>query len=88
MAALAAEPSDVLVSDIAMPHEDGYTLIRRVRDSGTTGVAGVPALALTAYGGVVDHQRILASGFQACLTKPIEPRDLTSMVARLATRPR
>jgi signal transduction histidine kinase len=88
MAALAAEPSDVLVSDIAMPHEDGYALIRRVRGSGETDVADVPALALTAYGGTIDHRRILASGFQACLTKPIEPSDLTRVVARLASRPR
>jgi PAS domain S-box-containing protein len=74
---------DVLVSDIGMPDGDGYSLIRRVRllegDRGTR----VPAVALTAYARAEDRSEALGSGFQAHLPKPIEPGELTALIARL-----
>jgi CheY-like chemotaxis protein len=75
---------DVLVSDIAMPDEDGYFLIRELR--GRTPEAGgtVPAVALTAYAREEDRQRALAAGFQSHLAKPVEPCDLAQAIAALA----
>jgi len=74
---------DVLVSDIGMPDGDGYSLIRRVRlledDSGTR----VPAVALTAFARAEDRRQALRCGFQAHLPKPIEPGELTALIARL-----
>jgi len=74
---------DVLVSDIGMPDGDGYSLIRRVRlledDSGTR----VPAVALTAFARAEDRSQALRCGFQAHLPKPIEPGELTALIARL-----
>jgi PAS domain S-box-containing protein len=73
---------DVLLSDIGLPSEDGYALIRRVR-----AIAPVlPAAALTAYAGPDDHKRALAEGFNAHVAKPIEPSDLALLVASLAGR--
>jgi CheY-like chemotaxis protein len=78
-------PLDVLISDVAMPGQDGHTLIRRVRASSTP-FARIPALALTAYAGPEDARRAVGSGFQAHLPKPAEPRTLTAVVAALARR--
>jgi signal transduction histidine kinase len=76
---------DVLVADIGMPEEDGYSLIRRIRQlDGELG--GVPAVALTAYAGEADRQRALSAGFQLHLPKPVEPRELAAAVAALADR--
>ena len=66
---------DVLVSDIGMPDEDGYTLVRRL------GV--VPAVAVTAYADPTDRDRALAAGFSAHLAKPVEPQDLVAAVLRV-----
>ena len=71
---------DVLLSDIGLPSEDGYALIRRVREIDST----VPAAALTAFASIDDHRRALEAGFQAHVTKPIEPGDLALLVAQLA----
>ena len=73
---------DVLLSDIGLPSEDGYMLMRRVREIDSS----VPAAALTAYAGPTDHQRALDAGFQAHVTKPVEPADLALLVASLAGR--
>jgi signal transduction histidine kinase/DNA-binding response OmpR family regulator len=77
----------VLVSDIAMPDEDGYAFIRCIRqlapdDGGTT-----PSVALTAYAREEDRARAIAAGFQAHLAKPVEPGDLVAAVAGLAANP-
>jgi CheY-like chemotaxis protein len=81
MASLAQSKPDAIVSDIAMPAEDGFALIRQLRgDAGS----GVPALALTAYASAADQRRILAAGFDAYLTKPIDANELVETVARLA----
>lgn len=78
-------PLDVLISDVAMPGEDGHSLMRRVRDSGAP-FATIPALALTAYAALADAHRAEAAGFQVHLPKPAEPRKLSAVVARLAHR--
>jgi signal transduction histidine kinase/ActR/RegA family two-component response regulator len=77
---------DVLVSDLAMPGEDGYSLIRRLR--AREGLSGrpLPAIALTAYVRVEDRRRALAAGFQMFVPKPIEPEELSSTIATLAQR--
>jgi CheY-like chemotaxis protein len=73
----------VLVSDIGMPGEDGYSLIRRVRAMPNE-IAKIPAIALTAYARTEDRAKAINAGFQRHLTKPVEPVELISMVAILA----
>ncbi len=75
---------DVLVSDIGMPNEDGYTLIEKVRALTDAEGGRTPAIALTAYARVEDRIRALKSGFQAHLPKPVEPVELAAVVASLA----
>jgi signal transduction histidine kinase/CHASE1-domain containing sensor protein/CheY-like chemotaxis protein len=77
---------DVLVSDIAMPDEDGYGLIERVRSLEKGETDSIPAVAITAYAKDEDRERALSSGFQIYLAKPIELRELVSVVARAARR--
>lgn len=77
---------DVLVSDIAMPDEDGYGLIAKVRSLETDGQASIPAVAITAYAKEEDRKRALESGFQIYLAKPVELSELISVVARAAKR--
>jgi signal transduction histidine kinase len=84
LAALARSLPDVLVSDIAMPGEDGYELIRQVRARGAGRGAELPAAAVTAYAREEDRALALAAGFQAHLAKPFDPMELIRMVARLA----
>ncbi len=83
---LAARPPDVLLSDIGMPGEDGMSLIRRIRALEPGRGGDVQAAAVTAYTQPADRERALASGFQAFLTKPVDPWELTAVVARLAGR--
>jgi signal transduction histidine kinase len=83
---LDSGPADVLVSDLGMPDEDGYSLIRKVRARAPGQGGSVPAAALTAYARAEDRSRVLASGFQMHLPKPIDPGDLVNMVASLAGR--
>ncbi|HEU5103310.1 MAG TPA: PAS domain S-box protein [Roseiflexaceae bacterium] len=75
---------DVLVSDIAMPGEDGYWLIRNVRALAPEAGSGTPAVALTAYVRLEDRMQVLAAGFQLYVPKPVEPAELIDAVARLA----
>jgi PAS domain S-box-containing protein len=75
---------DVLVSDIGMPVEDGYALIRRVRSRPASEGGQIPAIALTAYVRPEDRSRILLAGYQVHVGKPIEPVDLIAAVAGLA----
>jgi CheY-like chemotaxis protein/nitrogen-specific signal transduction histidine kinase len=70
---------DVIVSDIGMPGEDGYTFIRQLRAAGTQ----TPAVALTAYASEEDARRALSAGFQSHVTKPLDPAKLVSLVASL-----
>ncbi|HEV2800914.1 MAG TPA: response regulator [Pyrinomonadaceae bacterium] len=84
--ALAAWKPDLLVSDIGMPVEDGYELIKQVRRFDAEHQGQIPAVALTAYAGPDDHRRALAAGFQTHLAKPIEPKALVETVARVIGR--
>jgi CheY-like chemotaxis protein len=78
---------DVIVSDIEMPDEDGYELIRKVRGAETKRDGRkVPAVALTAYGRVEDRLRALAAGYQMHIAKPAEPVELAVIIAALASR--
>ncbi|HKI05565.1 MAG TPA: ATP-binding protein [Thermoanaerobaculia bacterium] len=81
--ALDRAPVDLLLADIGMPGEDGYSLIRKVRSlNGSNG--RLPAIALTAYASETDRQRALAAGFQRHLAKPVEAYELISALAALA----
>ena len=82
--AIQRRPPDVLVSDIAMPGEDGYGLIEKVRS--IESAANIPAVAITAYAKDEDRERALSSGFQIYLAKPVEVTELISVVARAARR--
>jgi CheY-like chemotaxis protein len=74
---------DALVSDIAMPNQDGFDLIRQVRSQGPEQGGKIPAVAVTAYASAEDRARVLASGFQTHVSKPIDPRELIATVASL-----
>ncbi len=82
---LILEAPDVLISDVGMPGEDGYALIRRVRAM-SDGHAVLPAIALTAYARIEDRVKAIRAGFQLHLSKPIEPIELVAMVHSLARR--
>jgi signal transduction histidine kinase/ActR/RegA family two-component response regulator len=84
--ALESGSFDVLVSDIAMPGEDGYDLIRKVRALGARHGGRIPALALTAYARREDRATAIAAGYQEHAAKPIEPATLAAVVATLAER--
>jgi PAS domain S-box-containing protein len=77
---------DVLLADIGMPDGDGFALIKRVRALPAGQGGETPAAALTAYAGAEDRARVLSSGFQAHLTKPVEPAGLSAVIAKLAGR--
>ena len=85
LAAVTKIRPDVIVSDIAMPGEDGFDLMRILRElpPGAAGAA-VPALALTAYAREEDRIRCLSAGFAAHLSKPVDPMELLGVVAHLA----
>ena len=77
---------DVFVSDIEMPGEDGYTLIRKVRALSADEGCSTPAIALTGYGRPQDRLRSLAAGFNMHVPKPVDPGELTAIIAGLAGR--
>ncbi len=77
---------DVLVSDIAMPGEDGYVLMRKIRARKAEAGGGMLAVALTAYGGNEDRLRALSAGFQLHVGKPVEPDQLVAIVASVVQR--
>ncbi|HEY2370027.1 MAG TPA: ATP-binding protein, partial [Polyangiaceae bacterium] len=75
---------DVILCDISMPQEDGYSLIRRIRARKPQSGGNVPTAAVTAYARPEDVRHALAAGFDLHLAKPLEPRDLIAAVVRLA----
>jgi len=85
LAELSREPSDILISDIGMPDLDGFQFIKRLRSLRGPSHA-TPAIALTAYARNEDRARALAAGFQSHVAKPIDERDLVSLVASLCGR--
>ena len=74
---------DILVADIGMPGEDGYELIRKVRALSPQAVAQLPALALTAYARAEERAQAFSAGFQSHMTKPAEPAELITTIARM-----
>jgi signal transduction histidine kinase/ActR/RegA family two-component response regulator len=84
---LRAWRPDVLVSDVEMPGEDGYALIRKVRALAPEEGGRTPAVALTAYGRTQDRMRSLAAGYTMHVPKPVDPGELTAIVASLAGLP-
>jgi PAS domain S-box-containing protein len=77
----------VLVSDLEMPGEDGLSLMRRVRALGADEGGMTPAVALTAYGRTQDRMRSLAAGYSMHISKPVDPAELTTIIANVAARP-
>jgi len=86
--AIENEVPDVLLSDIGMPGEDGYSLIRRVRALPPRQGGAVPAAALTAYTRAEDRAQVLEAGFTVHVPKPVAPDELLATVAELAQRAR
>jgi signal transduction histidine kinase/ActR/RegA family two-component response regulator len=82
--ALEKEKLDVLLSDIAMPGQDGYALIAKVRSLPAAKGGRIAAAALTAYATAEDRARVLGAGYQGHFAKPVEPGHLVSAVAALA----
>ncbi len=82
------EKFDIIVSDIGMPEEDGFSLIRKIRELSNEEGGSVPAIALTAYARAEDRVRALRSGFQMHIAKPVENSELLAAVANLAGRMR
>ena len=87
LAALAQSPFDVLVSDIGMPDQDGYDLVRQLR-SLPGKAASTPAIAVTAFARADDRRRALRAGFQRHIAKPIDPAELLDAVATMSGRVR
>jgi CheY-like chemotaxis protein len=77
---------DLIVSDIAMPGEDGYSLMRRVRALDPEQGGRIPAIAVTAYSRTKDLMRALAAGFQAHLSKPVNAAELSHAITGLIGR--
>ena len=78
---LEVERPDALVSDIGLPDEDGYGLVRQIRQSEAEHGGFLAAVALTGYTRAEDRARILAAGFQAHVPKPVEPVEVTTAIA-------
>jgi signal transduction histidine kinase/ActR/RegA family two-component response regulator len=87
MAALILRPPHVLLSDIEMPDEDGYSFMRRIRQLPAEKGGRTLAAAVTAYAGAEDRMRALAAGFQMHVAKPVQPAELAAVVASLARGP-
>ena len=88
MAALTENPGryDVLISDIGMPEENGYFLIRQVRALAAEAGGKIPAAALTAYASDQEQERAIEAGFQTHIAKPIKPVQLGLIIANLVGR--
>jgi signal transduction histidine kinase/ActR/RegA family two-component response regulator len=86
LAVLATTAISVVISDVGMPVEDGYTFLRRLRAEAPVAVRQIPALALTAYARAEDRQRAASAGFQEHAAKPIDPDRLVATVAALVGR--
>jgi len=83
---LKSNRPDVMISDIGMPHMDGYDFMRRVRQLPPLEGRRLPAIALTAFARSVDRTRAIMAGYQMHMAKPIEPQELVATVASFAGR--
>jgi CheY-like chemotaxis protein len=88
VAAIEQRWPDVLVSDIGMPGEDGYDLIRRVRRLEAMRGRHLPAIALTAYAAAEDRRRTLRAGYDSHVAKPVEASAFAPLIASLLPRER
>jgi CheY-like chemotaxis protein len=86
--AVSIEPPDVVLTDIEMPGEDGYDLVRALRALPPDRGGLTPVVALTAYATAHDRVRVLRAGFQMQIPKPVQPAELAEVVANLARRGR
>jgi PAS domain S-box-containing protein len=86
LAAFDRLPPDLLISDLGMPDETGYDLIRQIRSRSPQQGGQIPALALTAYARAVDRTQALRAGFNMHLAKPLDPAELVAIVAALSGR--
>jgi PAS domain S-box-containing protein len=86
--ALSYWKPDVLISDIGMPGQDGYDLIKAIRSRGAQDGGQVPAIALTGYATLQDGERALSAGYHTHVAKPVEPRNLVDLIARLGANAR
>src|SRR4029078_1461924 len=84
--ALERHRPDILISHLGMPHEDGYSLISKIRSLPPERGGQIPAAALTAYARAEDRMRVLRSGFQFPLPKPVDSAELVTVVASLPGR--
>ncbi|MEO8206792.1 MAG: PAS domain S-box protein [Chthoniobacterales bacterium] len=84
MESILAAPPDVLICDIGMPKEDGYSLIQKLRARKKKEENALPAIALTAYARAEDRTKAIRSGFQNHLAKPVEAAELLAIVSSLA----
>jgi CheY-like chemotaxis protein len=84
---LETQALNVLVSDIGLPDEDGYALIRQIRQRETQHGGFLPAVALTGFAGEEARSRVIAAGFQAHVPKPLDPAELTAAIRRLMADP-
>ncbi|MEP0926216.1 MULTISPECIES: ATP-binding protein [Cyanophyceae] len=82
----SSPPMHILISDIGMPDEDGYALLRRIRALAPERGGQIPAIALTAYARSQDRTAALLAGFQSHVAKPVEPAELIAVLANLAGR--
>jgi PAS domain S-box-containing protein len=85
MQILEEDSPDVLVSDIGMPGEDGYSLIKRIRESDNASYRRIPAVALTAFARTEDRFRALQAGYNMHVPKPVEPAELALVISRLVS---
>jgi PAS domain S-box-containing protein len=84
---LEAAAPDVILSDIGMPGEDGYSLIRRIRQGEVNGARRTPAIALTAYASDDHREKAIAAGFDQHIAKPMDPQALLVQIRDLAQKP-
>ena len=85
MHSIGVDRPDAVISDISMPHEDGYDLMRKLRGA-DRGELPIPALALTAHARNEERHRTLSAGFHAHMTKPVDMKELVTVIARLCGR--
>ncbi|MEH2291942.1 AAA family ATPase [Nostoc sp.] len=83
LTALSQSQPNLIISDIGMPEMDGYMLMRKVRSLKPEQGGTIPAIALTAYAGEIDHQQAIAVGFQLHISKPVDPEELVKAIALL-----
>ncbi|MBE9205276.1 PAS domain-containing protein [Nostoc sp. LEGE 06077] len=84
--AIAESPPDLIISDLGMPEVDGYTLMQLIKSLPAAQGGNIPAIALTAYVAESDRQKVLAAGFKKHVTKPVDTKELISLIADLMGR--